>query len=136
MVLVFSSCQVGLQWVNAILAGQKTIECVLNIEPIALSLAGDLLMYVVVDTDPLVMSVMQIRAIERYASSRELLEAEGLENCFPGLATIDEGIATCREMYCESSEREHGVLALRIKRCDAGVAKRANIHKVLKKLMN
>lgn len=60
-----------------------------------------------------------VRRIRRYDSFAAYLSQEGLRKTLPGVATIDEGVAVYRRFYTEEAERQHGVLAIRLKVLDA-----------------
>lgn len=59
----------------------------------------------------------KIAAVVRYPTFQKYLRAEGLEKCLPapGVKSIAKGVEIYKQFYDDAAEREHGVLALRIK---------------------
>jgi ASC-1-like (ASCH) protein len=59
-------------------------------------------------------------AVKRYATFRELLEAEGIERCVPGCVDLDKAIEMCHRSglvgkNSRQSEQKHGVIAIHVK---------------------
>jgi ASC-1-like (ASCH) protein len=51
---------------------------------------------------------------KKYASFEEMFEAEGLENVFPGSASVAAAMEHYRQFYSEEKEKDRGVIALRL----------------------
>ena len=47
----------------------------------------------------------------KYDSFKEMLAAEGVGRCLPGIDSIDEGVSIYRAYYPEAEETAHGVIA-------------------------
>lgn len=97
---------------NMIISGKKTVEAGINVPPLSAVRVGNAVLFDVVEPNETVRICVQVLAVEHYTNSRQYLECEGLRHCCPGVTTIDEGIATCRERYSEESEVAHGVIAI------------------------
>lgn len=55
-----------------------------------------------------------IRDIRFYSSFEEYMNAEGLDNCLPGVTTIEEGIEIYRQFYTEKDEKTYGIVAIEL----------------------
>ena len=58
----------------------------------------------------------KITKISNYDTFRKYLETEGLENCLPGIKTIDDGVNIYYKYYTPSQEKKYGVLAIHLER--------------------
>ena len=85
-------------------------------------LPGDIVNFIPVvgeRDDPPLLDALSLSFIvgsnKKYSSVRELLEAEGLENVWPGVKTIEEGIEIYHSSlgYEEKIER-HGIYAIKL----------------------
>ncbi|XP_031090821.1 uncharacterized protein LOC115995809 isoform X1 [Ipomoea triloba] len=56
--------------------------------------------------------VLQVQDVHRYASFREMLEAEPLSKVLPGIKSTEGGVQVYRNFYSEEKERSNGVLAI------------------------
>ena len=57
---------------------------------------------------------VKVKALRRYASFKEMLEKEGLENVLPNVGSIEEGIKIYRQFYDEEREKKYGVVAIEV----------------------
>ncbi len=58
----------------------------------------------------------KIIAKNRYDSFESYLFNEGLNNCLPGIDNIEDGLKIYFKYYTKEQEREHGILALELKK--------------------
>lgn len=56
----------------------------------------------------------KITKIVKYKTFRDYLEKETLAKTLPGVYTIDDGVAVCRQYYTEVDEWEFGVIAIHL----------------------
>lgn len=57
----------------------------------------------------------EIVGIRKYASIKEMLEAENLQKMLPDKKTILECIKVYREFYSHEQEKKHGAVAIEVK---------------------
>ena len=104
------------QYVNQIQSGAKTVEGRINTGMFTRVRAGDKLrfFYHQAPSDDAVVTVTQVN---RYRSFREMLQAEGVAACLPGVTSVEAGARVYDGIpgYAERAQRS-GVLALRIER--------------------
>ena len=101
---------------NQIQSGAKTVEGRINTGMFTRVRAGDKLrfFYHQAPSDDAVVTVTQVN---RYRSFREMLQAEGVAACLPGVTSVEAGARVYDGIpgYAERAQR-FGVLALRIER--------------------
>lgn len=95
-------------------SGKKTVEgrtCTLKYAHLQ---EGDLLQ--IVDSQDESKSVLAtITKLTRYLSFYSMLQAEGIENCLPGILSLEEGVKIYRSFpNYEKQEADYGVLAIKI----------------------
>lgn len=56
-----------------------------------------------------------ITAIRKYSTLQDYLEQEGLENCLPGITTIEEGMNIYRKWNTEEELAKYEFLAIEMK---------------------
>jgi ASC-1-like (ASCH) protein len=49
-----------------------------------------------------------------YSTFKEYLETEGLDNCLPGMPSIEHGLSVYYKYYTKEDEKEYGVMAIHI----------------------
>jgi ASC-1-like (ASCH) protein len=59
---------------------------------------------------------VKITSIISYDTFRNFIVKEKLENCLPGIDTIENGIKVYRKYYSEKDEKEFKIIALRLKK--------------------
>lgn len=89
-------------WLDHILKGRKTVE-----GRFAELQRGDILV--------IAGRRFRVSSIARYDGFKAYLTQEGLARTLPGVTSVAEGVAIYRRFYAEEAERQHGVLAIRIK---------------------
>lgn len=102
-------------WADAIKSGKKTVEGRLcrpgsvaaNVQ------VNDVLTFVIRGTNCECFSAIVLK-VTHYNTTDKYLKSEGLNNCLPGVATIEEGIAIYREFYSEKDEQQYGMVAIEI----------------------
>jgi ASC-1-like (ASCH) protein len=64
----------------------------------------------------------KITSVVKYPTFKKFLRGEGLQACLPapGVKSIAKGVDVYKQFYDDAAEREHGVLALRIKLSGTG----------------
>lgn len=105
--------QKGVQepWFSYIKKGFKTVEGHLNKGDFSNMKKGDIVTFTnkgkTVDT--------LVTDVVHYETFKEMLEEEGLDATLPGKERLDDGIEVYRAFFSEEKEKEHGVLAIKIK---------------------
>lgn len=94
-------------WLGHILKGRKTVEGRLAKGRFAELQRGNILI--------IGNRRFRVSSIVRYGGFKEYLTQEGLARTLPGVASVAKGVAIYRKFYAEQAERQHGVLAIRIK---------------------
>ncbi len=62
-----------------------------------------------------------------YPSFKELLNAEGLDNVLPGIASLDEGLKVYQTFYTVDDEKAWGVVAIRLRIEEADTPSEADV---------
>ncbi len=111
------------QWFDMVLDGQKSIEARLNTGKFAQFQAGDVIKIrrdyrdergVLQDGTP-DQARVGVVAVRRYASSLELMQAEGFEQVIPTAKSAEEAAAEYDKYYAPAEQAKFGVLALEIR---------------------
>ena len=92
-------------WFSLINFKLKTVEARENKGDIEKMNTGDLIIFFNTDLGWNRKIVVEITKVHYYDNFQEYLEEEKLENCFPGLETIEEGIKICGK-YSKKLEEE------------------------------
>jgi len=50
----------------------------------------------------------------KYSTFKEYLETEGIDNCLPGIPSIEHGLSVYFKYYTKEDEKEYGVMAIHI----------------------
>lgn len=109
-------------WFSLIALGLKKVEGRLDKGDFADAKAGDTVTWVNSDLGFERSVKTKITAIVKYPTFQKYLKAEGLRDCLPapGVKSVAKGVAVYKQFYADAAEREHGVLALRIKKSGTG----------------
>lgn len=109
-------------WFSLIALGLKKVEGRLDKGDFAEAKAGDTVTWVNSDLGFERRVKTKIVAVVKYTTFQKYLKAEGLQDCLPapGVKSIAKGVAVYKQFYDDAAEREHGVLALRIKLSGTG----------------
>lgn len=100
-------------WFSLISLGLKTIEGRKNKGKFKEMCIGDTIEWVNDDFMP--RSVMtRIIGKNVYSTFKEYLEAEGLENCLPGIPDITHGLSVYYKYYTPEDEADYGVIAIKL----------------------
>ena len=59
---------------------------------------------------------VKITSIIKYETFNEFIKKEKIENCLPGIDSIENGVKVYRKYYSEKEEQEYRVIALRLKK--------------------
>ncbi len=113
-----------LQELQQISLGSKTIDARVILTHKRAVIAGDSIVFSCVDaetsTDEWRLTCKAV-AVKRYATFRELLEAEGIERCVPGCGDLEKAIKKLhrplqnRGVDLRQLEQERGVVAIHLK---------------------
>ena len=85
--------------------GQKTVEGRLAKDKYFVFNSGDKVVF----NDSL---EVEIQALVKYKSFREMLIFEGLKNVLPGVQTLEEGENIYYQFYTKEDEQKYGVVAI------------------------
>jgi len=101
-------------WFSSIKDGSKTVIAVVNNGKISKISKTDTLIVTKGGTTEVIRTAVQ--DTKKYPSYSDLLNAEGLNDVFPGVSitNVDEGVKLLREEDEEGEESEYGVLAIRL----------------------
>lgn len=55
---------------------------------------------------------VKVLAITYHSCFHDYLKCYGLQNCLPGMESINEGVSVYREFYSVETEQKHGVMAI------------------------
>ena len=97
-------------WFEYIQQGSKTVEGRLFVGDFKHIKAEDIITFTNRGMD-VKTRVIQVR---RYGTFEEMLRAETLGSCLPGVETVAAGISIYRQFYSQAQEIQHGVLAVHI----------------------
>jgi ASC-1-like (ASCH) protein len=98
-------------WFTLISLGLKKVEGRLNKGKFAKMEKGDEIEFVNGDRSV----IATITSIVEYPSFYRYLRTEGLSRCLPGVKTLREGVNVYYKYFTKEQEKEHGILAVRIK---------------------
>lgn len=103
-------------WFSAIKHGKKTIEGRLRKNKFASVKPGTTMVIrnSTKSKSPAIVAV--VIDVVRYDSFHEFLVQEGLSHTLPGLTSIADGVDVYREFYNEQMEKEHGVVAIHLRK--------------------
>ena len=59
---------------------------------------------------------VKITSIIKYETFNEFIKKEKIENCLPGIESIENGVKVYRKYYSEEEEEKYKVIALRLKK--------------------
>jgi ASC-1-like (ASCH) protein len=98
-------------WFTLISLGLKKVEGRLNKGKFAQMEKGDEIEFVNGDRSV----IATITSIVEYPSFYRYLRTERLSRCLPGVKTLREGVDVYYKYFTKEQEKEHGILAVRIK---------------------
>uniref|UniRef100_A0A7S0RNJ1 ASCH domain-containing protein n=1 Tax=Chlamydomonas leiostraca TaxID=1034604 RepID=A0A7S0RNJ1_9CHLO len=103
------------KYLDLIISGAKTVEGRTN-TPKYRALVPGSLVRLTDGQDEGHTATVRVESLATYASFEDMLRAEGLHSCLPGVATLEEGVTIYRSFpgYSEL-EQAHGVVAIRVK---------------------
>jgi len=100
-------------WFNMLLDGSKTVEG-MNGGKYKNVRIGETIEWI--NDDPYKTSIWtEIIGKSEYKKLSEYLLEEGLNNCLPGIQTIDDGLSVYYKYFTKSDESMYGVIALRLR---------------------
>ncbi len=98
-------------WFTLIALGLKKVEGRLNKGKFAQMEIGDEIEFVSGDRSV----IATITDIVEYPSFYRYLKSEGLKVCLPSVKTLRDGVNVYYKYFTKEQEKDHGVLAVRIK---------------------
>ena len=101
------------RYLDAIAAGDKTVEGRLDGPRFADLRAGDTLELRAVDAARTLRCAVE--RVQRYPSFAAMLSAEGLSSALPGVGTVSEGVAIYRAFPGYDQEHLRGVVAMAVR---------------------
>jgi ASC-1-like (ASCH) protein len=101
-------------WFTSILFHKKTVEGRLDKDDIQKMKVGDLIIFINNDLEFERKIVVEITNINNYPTFQSYLEKEGLENCLPGVDTIENGLKVYYKYYTKEDEEKYQVKAITI----------------------
>ena len=100
-------------WFTLISIGLKTVEGRKNKGKFKKIKIGDVIEWI--NNDFMPRSVMT-RVVDKnvYSTFKEYLETEGLENCLPGMPSLEHGLSVYYKYFTPEDEAEFGVVAIKL----------------------
>lgn len=100
-------------WFTLISIGLKTVEGRKNKGKFKEMKIGDVIEWI--NNDFMPRSVMT-RVVDKnvYSTFKEYLETEGLENCLPGMPSLEHGLSVYYKYFTPDDEAEFGVVAIKL----------------------
>lgn len=111
----FECCE---PWFSLIRSGKKVVEGRLNGDRYKGLVVGEMLkLHLPGDEESFMM--LKMVGLNKYATFREMLEAETIARVLPDDVTtsVDEGVAIYRQFYSEKLEKKKGVIAIHVELC-------------------
>lgn len=95
-------------WFTMIKTGKKVCEGRVKQGDFAKMKVGDTIVFKQEEEQMVI-----IESITEYDLFHTYLEKEGLQDCLPGVATMNEGVGVYRKYYSIEEEQKNGVIAIR-----------------------
>jgi ASC-1-like (ASCH) protein len=100
-------------WYTLISLGLKTVEGRKNKGRFKEMKVGDIVKWI--NNDFMPRSVLtRITDKVEYSTFREYLETEGLDNCLPGIPSLEHGLSVYFKYFTKEDEAEFGVIAIKL----------------------
>jgi len=99
-------------WFSHLMSGKKTVlgrEAQSKWKPLKVGQS------LVVNSPEYECAVFVVIGIRHYPSLKEYLEAEGVDNCLPGIKTVEEGIAIYNQWSTDEDLAKYDFLAIEVK---------------------
>jgi ASC-1-like (ASCH) protein len=103
-------------WFTYIEEGKKTIEGRLSKGDFAEMKVGDHITFTNEEKGDKRSYTIMITEIKPYPTFETYLKESGLENCLPGVNSIEEGVAIYHQYYSVEEELQYGVRAIHMKK--------------------
>lgn len=100
-------------WFSLIALGLKTVEGRKNKGKFKDMYPGQIIQWFNDDFEPRVIST-RIVSKQEYPTFSSYLEAEGLDNCLPGMPSLSHGLSVYYKYFTKEDEATYGVIALRL----------------------
>ena len=102
-------------WFSLIHLGMKTVEGRKNKGRFKDMQVGEIIEWQNDDFKPRT-TLTRITHKATYPTFKEYLEKEGLDNCLPGIPTLEHGLSVYYKYFTEADEKEYGVVAIRMEK--------------------
>ncbi len=103
-------------WFTHIANGDKTIEGRLKKGVFQNLQEGDIVLWYIKEKKYTHNVLTQIIDIKEYKTFEDMLRKSTLKKTLPGIRTYKDGVAVYRQYYTKQKEKEHGILAIELKR--------------------
>lgn len=100
-------------WFSLINLGLKTVEGRKNKGRFHDMKVGDIIEWTNNDFMPRSVKTRITKKVQ-YSTFKEYLETEGLDNCLPGMPSIEHGLSVYFKYYTKQDEKDYGVMAIHI----------------------
>ena len=100
-------------WFSLISLGLKTVEGRKNKGKYKEMKVGDIIEWTNEDFDKRTVLTKIIKKVE-YNTFEEYLKNEGLENCLPGMPSLEHGLSVYFKYFTEQDEKKFGVIAIHL----------------------
>ena len=100
-------------WFSLISLGLKTVEGRKNKGKFKEMKVGDIIQWTNDDFDNRTVLTKLIKKVE-YDTFAEYLNNEGLENCLPGMPSLEHGLSVYFKYFTKEDEKEFGVIAIHL----------------------
>jgi ASC-1-like (ASCH) protein len=102
-------------WFSLIKIGAKKVEGRLNKGDFGAMKVGDIIVFENSELSYTRRFKVIITKIDKYNTFGEYLTSKKLNNCLPGIDTLEEGVSIYRKYYSASDEISYGILAITVK---------------------
>ena len=100
-------------WFSLISLGLKTVEGRKNKGKFKEMKVGDIIQWTNDDFDNRTVLTKLIKKVE-YDTFADYLNNEGLENCLPGMPSLEHGLSVYFKYFTKEDEKEFGVIAIHL----------------------
>ena len=101
-------------WFSLILLGLKTVEGRKNKGRFQAMKVGDIIEWTNQDFMERKITTVITKKVE-YKTFEEYLTAEGLQNCLPGIPSLEHGLSVYFKYFTKEDEAKYGVVAIHLK---------------------
>lgn len=102
-------------WFSLIASGVKTVEGRLEKGDFLNLTAGSVIVWTNDDLGFSRKAATKVASVKRYPTFRAYLRGETVAKALPTVKSVDKGVSIYRAYYDSAAEKEHGVLAIRLR---------------------